>query len=277
MLRVSFLLALVVLCLVLSFQHTVFAADTPDLLPSMLLDSVVNRDADGVGRALENGENIDLTNDRGWSAARFAVAVGDLHVLSELIERGIDLNNPDLEGVTPLMAAASAADKEMVELLLAGNANPLQKANDGTDAYSAAVNAGSGRQLVALLIAESAAIRAIETENTEALISALSRGAYSNIRNGAGWTPMMYAVARGDIDLVKTILKYGPDLNRTENDGWTALHFAAASGNVEIAKLLLANNADPFARNVDGKTAREVAQAENHPEVVDLLPAHEGL
>lgn len=110
MLRISFLLALVIVCLVLSFQHglMVRAEETPELLPSILLDSVVNRDIDGIGRALENGENLDLTNDKGWSAARFAVTVGDLEVLQELISRGIDLNNADIEGVTPLMAAAAA-------------------------------------------------------------------------------------------------------------------------------------------------------------------------
>lgn len=109
MMRISFLIALVVLCMVLSFQHGLIAAqESAELLPSILLDSVVNRDIDGIGRALEHGENVDLTNDKGWSAARFAVAVGDLDVLRELIDRGIDLNNADAEGVTPLMAAAAS-------------------------------------------------------------------------------------------------------------------------------------------------------------------------
>jgi ankyrin repeat protein len=163
----------------------------------------------------------------------------------------------------------------MVEALLAGNASPLQKALDGSDAYQSAVNAG--RQLVALLIAEASAVHAIESDNTEALVTALTRGAYSNIRNGAGWTPMIYAVAKGDMQLISTILKYGPDLNRTENDGWTALHFAASTGNVEAAKTLLSKNADAFARNVEGKTARDIAIQENHQEVADILPVHEGL
>lgn len=163
----------------------------------------------------------------------------------------------------------------MVELLLAGNANPLQKDNAGNDAYISAVSAG--RQLVALLVAESAAIHAIESENSDELLNALTHGAYVNIRNGAGWTPMMYAVAKGDVDLVKKILKYAPDLNRTENDGWTALHFAASTGNLELTKLLLEHNADAFARNTDGKTARDIALEEKHQAVVDLLPVHEGL
>lgn len=122
MLRVNFFIVLAIWCLMLSVQQILGEEAKPDMLPSVLLDSVVNRDLDGIGRALENGENIDLTNDRGWSAARFAVAVGDMDVVRELIDRGIDLNNPDAEGVTPLMAAASAViirTYNVVKLLMA--------------------------------------------------------------------------------------------------------------------------------------------------------------
>jgi ankyrin repeat protein len=75
--------------------------------PSKLLESVNSGDIDGINLALEQGEEIDLVNDNGFSAAMFAVVNGDLAVLQFLIERGIDLNNGDVNGVTPLMLAAS--------------------------------------------------------------------------------------------------------------------------------------------------------------------------
>ena len=81
----------------------------------------------------------------------FTVVNGDLRTLQFLIEKGIDLNNADNNGVTPLMLAASQSDKEMVELLLAGNASPLQIAADGSTPYTIAL--AGGRKLVALLIA----------------------------------------------------------------------------------------------------------------------------
>lgn len=85
----------------------VFAAED-ELIPSTLLESVVNGDVDGIDRAVEAGENIDLVNDKGWSAAMFAVNLGDMQVLDKLIEHQIDLNNADNEGVSPLIAAAAA-------------------------------------------------------------------------------------------------------------------------------------------------------------------------
>ncbi len=110
------LLLLVVLVVVFCVSHQGFvsAADEPkadEFLPSILLDSVVNHDLDGVHKAIENGENIDLVNPNGWSAARFAVSQNDLDMLRELIDAKIDLNNADNSGVTPLMAAAQAVSK----------------------------------------------------------------------------------------------------------------------------------------------------------------------
>lgn len=135
----------------------------------------------------------------------------------------------------------------------------------------------AGRQLVALMIAESAATHAIDSEDGEALIAALRRGAYVNIRNGAGWTPAIFATSRGDIDLVNQVLSFGPDLNRSENDGWTALHFAANAGSAPLVQLLLTHNADRFVRNLADKTPRDLAIEQNHLEVVDLLPDNDEL
>ncbi len=87
-------------------------AQTEEFLPSALLEAVVRRDIPAVRQALENGENVDVVNDNGWSGARFAVTLNDMDLLRALIENGIDLNNPDKDGVTPLMAAASAVSLE---------------------------------------------------------------------------------------------------------------------------------------------------------------------
>jgi len=57
-------------------------------LKSRLLESIMNNDVGGIRIALENGENIDLTNDNGWTGAMFAVAFNNLRVLQELIDLG---------------------------------------------------------------------------------------------------------------------------------------------------------------------------------------------
>jgi ankyrin repeat protein len=105
MMALKFSILLLILSINLFFSY---AEQEDEFIPSILLESVVNGDVTGIARAVEAGESIDLTNDRGWSAARFAVNLGDLESLRELINNSIDLNNPDDGGVTPLMAAAGA-------------------------------------------------------------------------------------------------------------------------------------------------------------------------
>ncbi len=79
-----------------------------ELIPSHLLEHVQGGNFEGITAALEaSNEDINLQNSNGWSAARFAVSNGDFDMTRFLIEKQIDLNNPDNEGVTPLMVAAA--------------------------------------------------------------------------------------------------------------------------------------------------------------------------
>ena len=108
---------LVVLCFsgkVAFAEETAAAADTAEskedveIRESLLLQSVLNGDPEGIQHALAAGEDIDIVNTNGWSAAMFAVTNGNIDLLQDLIELNIDLNNADHDGMTPLMRAALA-------------------------------------------------------------------------------------------------------------------------------------------------------------------------
>lgn len=83
------------------------AQETEEFVPSRLLEGVMKGDVQEIDTALSAGENIDLVNENGWSAALIATASGNLDILGALIDRGIDLNQANNDGVTPLMLAAS--------------------------------------------------------------------------------------------------------------------------------------------------------------------------
>ena len=158
----------------------------------------------------------------------------------------------------------------MVEMIIGGNASPLVKTEDGVSAYSLAID--SGRKVVALLIAEAAVLYSITYGNMEGQLEYLKHGAYVNIRNSAGYTPLMSAVSIGDLTSVKELLNLGADPNRTENDGWSSLHFAAVNGFQDIAELLMQYKADPAIRTVNGKSARNLAEEQGYPNIVSILP-----
>lgn len=107
------------LCIVifLAFFSFNYAAEDKGI-PSILLESVVAGDEDGIFRALKNGENINLVNMDGMTAARIAAQLSNHNVLRTLIDEKIDLNIPDKNGVTPLMVAAENVIKISLLLIL---------------------------------------------------------------------------------------------------------------------------------------------------------------
>jgi hypothetical protein len=50
---------------------------------------------------------------------------------------------------------------------------------------------------------------------------------------GPADTPVADAAMQGDIDVVRSLLKEGMDVNAAQGDGMTALHWAAFTDNVE--------------------------------------------
>merc|ERR1711935_554872 len=69
----------------------------------------------------------------------------------------------------------------------------------------------------------------------------LATAAHIQNVNGAYYrdTPLMYAVDKNDMDLVKRLLANGADAKATDKYGNTALMFAASSGNEKSVELLL--------------------------------------
>ena len=60
-----------------------------------------------------------------------AAGLGDLKLVKRLLKEGYEINQPDSFGATPLLIAMVAGQEEMVDFLLARNANPTLTAKDG--------------------------------------------------------------------------------------------------------------------------------------------------
>lgn len=80
------------------------------------------------------------------------------------------------------------------------------------------------------------------------------------------------AVVNNDIDLVKSLINRGEDINSGK---WTKrstpLMLAAQNGNLEIAQILLDAGADPGKRSISGSTALHYACWQGNFEIARLL------
>lgn len=193
---------------------------------------------------------------------RDAVRANDRAKVELLIKQGADLEARDEIGNTPLITAAFYADAGIIEDLLKAGAN-INAANK--PGATALMRAAAFPEKAKLLILHNADVKARSALGNDALILAarnrnslatlkmlLDRGVDVNGTNVFGATPLMTAVASGDLAAVNLLLDRGAKIDARPNmdtDGFilgggrTPLMCAAYQGNEEMIKLLLKRGA----------------------------------
>ena len=171
-----------------------------------------------------------------------AVLSGNINVVIKCLEKGIDADIKNGNGVTLLYLAATKNHREIAELLISYGADVNQGLNE---------EYGRNPLLAAAI------------ENHSELIEML-------IANGAK-TGLHLATLQGDINIVRTLLgqQIFP-INSNRNGGMRPLSLAAMGGHLEVAELLLDKGA-----TLNFLYYREMPLYQavyfNHLEVVDLL------
>ncbi|NXI59857.1 ANR11 protein, partial [Chloroceryle aenea] len=92
-----------------------------------------------------------------------------------------------------------------------------------------------------------------------------------NRRNRYGETLLHRAVAHQDLEITRSIVKAGGNVNAKDYAGWTALHTASLEGFYGIANLLLKAGSDVNARGNQQITPLQDAVKEGHYEVYPKL------
>lgn len=89
--------------------------------------------------------------------------------------------------------------------------------------------------------------------------------------NSSMGTPLMAAVVKGNKQIVQVLLENKADPNLTDANGTTALMYAVQFNNSAIVKVLIDFKADKSKIDVKGKTAFEYAAFSNNEEIINLL------
>lgn len=108
--------------------------------------------------------------------------------------------------------------------------------------------------------------------NLELVRLLIKRGANVNWLDQVGTTPLDWAANNSFVSVVVELLKAGADPNiHSPEINNTPLMTASKRGSMPIVKLLIATGANVNAANIRGQTALGFAQTHNHTDIVALL------
>jgi len=181
----------------------------------------------------------------------------DRAAIHALLERRVDINAPQADGMTALHWAAYHDDLDTAKLLVRAGADPKAANRYGVTPLSLACTNGNGAMVEALLEAgadpnttlpggETALMTAARVGAPEPVKALLVRGARVDAKDDRrGQTALMWAAAEGHADVVRDLIEAGADFRARLSSGFTPLLFAAREGRLDVVRVLLKAGADP--------------------------------
>jgi len=183
-----------------------------------LIEAIKNEDTLQCMILLENGIDFRSTDARGISPLMLASRHGMYNVVDELLKRGADPENLEVEyGWSALTFACMNGHLECVHLLLEAGAKPYTYNKDGLGVLGIALQTGRDDILEILLKA----------------------GANPNGHDDTMWTPLHYACRYNKPNMVKILLEAGGKLINRNKDNQTPLDIAIQNNFEECKELLL--------------------------------------
>ncbi|MCZ6672994.1 MAG: ankyrin repeat domain-containing protein [Verrucomicrobia bacterium] len=194
---------------------------------------------------------LNLTTHAAQVSLADAVEKGESFQIQALLSKDIDVNDPQIDGMTALHWAANHNDAELANVLLDRGANAAAENRYGiTPLYLACLNG-----------------------NAKLVRHLLDAGADPNAAINGGETALLTAARTGKIGAVKALIEAGADVEAKERNGQTAMMWAAAQGHVEVVQALIEVGADFLTPLKSGYTPFLFAIREGQTEVVDLFLA----
>jgi len=197
---------------------------------------------------LERGADPNQTNEDLEASLHFAARKGHLKMAELLFDNGADIDAADKDGETALFFASESGHSDIVKYLLSKSAK-LTKNKRGITCLHIASACKEGLECVKLLL-EYVPLNCMDIDKD---------------------SPLNYAVAEGNKNVVKFLLEKGAEFHGKNNLGRTCLHIATEQGHLEIVKMLVENNADISAENNEGETPLVLAERLGIDDVAEYL------
>lgn len=185
---------------------------------------------------INRGFRYQVYDRDGRSALHWAARDGSVNTVNLILQLGLNPNQPDNNGVTPIHLAARYNNSLVLYALLNDkrSAELFPDSQGYTPLHEACYNTKDPNTFGVLL----------QERYTKLSIDPKA--------GPMGVTPLMIAAENASSEQIVSLLQRGANPNARDNQGWTALHYAAKSGSRSALRLLISDGADINARsNID--------------------------
>ncbi len=245
-------------------------ADVNDELDDALLASDIRR----VDFLLGKGADVNKQNAQGDRPLNIAALQRNRELVKILLDHHADVNGRNGDGMTPLLEAVMQDDVPTLQVLAAHGADLESRTSDGATPLAFAISEDDMKAALALIRAGAP----VNTKSTKLgltpLMVASGREPYEVSISGQKHelvNAMLYPHYPDALEVARTLIAHGADVNAVSNSGVTALMLAAAHGNTSTVGLLLQSGADASKKSPDGKTALDMAVQNGNTTIVSLI------
>ncbi|UJR34253.1 hypothetical protein I4U23_021657 [Adineta vaga] len=216
----------------------------------VFLAACSSSDRDEVEKLLQRGVDINTSNIDGLTALHQACIDNNLHMVEYLLNRSADINCQDNEGWTPLHAASSCGNIDIVKYLLSHGAIVDVCNNEG----ELPIDIAEGDDILACL-EEDMRRKGIDDEQARNIEHEIM------LKHAQDWLN----------NNQKTNSKSLPEIIVHARTGATALHVACAKGYIDVIDILLRAGANINSVDNDGWTPLHAAAHWDKQDIIQFL------
>lgn len=199
----------------------------------------------------ETADSIGSRKKVPFGSIHDAVRAGDVQQLSDIVERGANLNEVDaLHQFTPLHWAAHSGSLECLHWLLWNGADATQTTTRGWTAAHVAAIRGQDACLQALIVNGANLATQDDRGCTPVHLAAthghsfslqimLRSGVDPSVTDKREWRPVHYAAFHGRLGCLQLLAKWGCGIEDVDYNGNLPVHLAAMEGHLHCFKFLL--------------------------------------